>query len=116
MEITVFVVKDSWGVNTAVVTSMDEAIALAIENNAIDSFEDFADNWRRDNSGDDLLDLLAEKNPMEALKREYRNSIVNDIENGDCEFIESFEIEVPLDTATITPEIMVAITNIFKCS
>lgn len=116
MEITVFVVKDSWGANDCVVTSIDEAIAQALENDALESLEDFADRWLRENCGDDLLDLLAEKNPLDGFKKAYRNSIINSVEDGDCEFIESFEIEIPLDTATITPEIMVAITNIFKCS
>lgn len=116
MKITVFVVKDNWNCVINVVASMDEAIACAVENDSIETFEAFTGSWMEHHCADDFLDLLEEKNPMEALKRAYRREVIEKIEDGDCEAIESFEVEIPIDKATITPEVMVAITKIFTCS
>lgn len=117
MKITVFVVKDFYGNVNSIVARMEDAIAKATELEVLDSFEDFVDNWMSDNSADDLFDLLDEKNPKDFLYNEWLDNIRNDIEDGSCEYIEAFEVDIPfdsLDLPNLAPEVLVLIANIFK--
>ena len=117
MKITVFVVKDFRDQVDCIVTRVEDAITKAKELDVLMSFEDFVDNWMSDNSAEDLLDLLDEKNPKDFLYNEWLDNIRRDIEDGRCEYIEAFEVDIPfdsLDLPNLAPEVLVLIANIFK--
>ena len=118
MKITVFVVRDFYNNVDSVVARMEDAIEKATnELGVLQTFEDYVDNWMSDNSAEDLFDLLDEKNPKDFLYGEWRDSIREDIDDGNCEYIETFEVDIPfdsLDLPNLAPEVLVLIANIFK--
>ena len=116
MKICVYVVKDCYGNIQEVLTDRHEAVALAIDEESIPSFESWLNDWMSDNEAADLLEILNLPNPYEALTSQYETWIDENIDNNDIEGIEKHEVDVPLSALNISelsPEIVQIIANIF---
>ena len=118
-KVKIFVVQDYCGSIMYIGCSRDEAIEEAIDQDIIPSFDKWADNWMSDHEGEDLLNLLDEKEPKVLLRDEYFESIEKDIEDNEYEGFEIYEVDIPFDAVDfdteLSPEILAVVINIFNC-
>lgn len=116
MKICVYAVKDCYGDVQDILADRHEAVAFAIEEGSIPSFESWLNDWMSNNDGADLLEVLELPSPYEAFKSQYESWIDESIDNNDIEGIEKYEVDIPLsalDISELSPEIVQIIANIF---
>jgi hypothetical protein len=116
MKICVYAVKDCYGDVQEILADRHEAVALAIEEESIPSFESWLSDWMSNNEAVDLLEILKLPNPYEALISQYETWIDESIDNGNIDGIEKYEVDIPLsalDISELSPEIVQIIANIF---
>jgi hypothetical protein len=118
-KVKIFVVIDYYGSIDYIGCSRDEAIDEAIDQDIIPSFDKWVDNWMSDNEGEDLLDLLDEREPKVALREKYSEDIEKNIKDNEYEGFEIYEVDIPLDAVEfgkeLPPEILAVVINIFNC-
>ena len=118
-KVKIFVVQDYCGSIEYIGCNREEAIEEAIDQDVIPPFDRWVDNWMSENVGEDLLDLLDEKEPKVILRDQYFEDIEENLEANEYEGFETYEVDIPLDAIEfgkeLPPEILAVVINIFNC-
>ena len=117
-KVKIFVVQDNYGNIQYIGCKRQDAIDEAIDWDIIPNFEDWVDKWMMDNDGVNLLKLLDEREPKVALREAYVDTIEENIDNGEYDGFETYEVDIPLDAINfgkeLPPEILAVVINIFN--